>query len=43
MTQKYNIKKYKNSTTYFEFNIPELKLMLETKYKYIFDKNSKDT
>lgn len=37
MTSTYNIKKVKVSNNYFEFNITELKEMLKTKYKMIFE------
>ena len=44
ITQIYNIKKIKsNGSMYFDFLIPEIKEMLETKYKYSFDETSEET
>jgi hypothetical protein len=37
MTNTYNITKGKSGTMYFEFNINEIKKMLETKYDYKFE------
>jgi len=37
MTNTYNISKGKSGTMYFEFNINEIKKMLETKYNYKFE------
>ena len=37
MTNTYNISKGKSGTMYFEFNINEIKKMLETKYDYKFE------
>ncbi len=43
LMDKYNVKKIKSSTMKFEFNITELKEMLERKYKYTFEEMEDDT
>lgn len=42
LTMNYNIKKVKNSSIMYEFDIEKLRALLETKYKYKFDDDEDD-